>query len=106
MGLHWSSTTKTIVHMHDLGELHKHATTTKKAKSLRQASSKINHYNNKEYPTDKCRNHDRSIAHRANDAKTGISAHIRLRNQLAVSTISNNWKISGPTSTVLEVNTT
>ena len=47
----------------------------KKAKSLRQTSSKINHYNNKEYPTGKGRNHDRSNVHRANDIKKQISQH-------------------------------
>ena len=67
MGIYWGCTAKTTVYMYDLGELHKHATTIEKAKSLRQISSKINYYNNKNYTPSKCRNHDRPNAHRTND---------------------------------------
>ena len=84
MGLHWSCETETTRCLHDMGELNNHDTTTKETKSPGQTSNHINNHNNKKHPPSKCGNHDRPNANWADDTKTGISAYIRLKDQLPV----------------------
>ena len=75
MGIHWSSKAKALVCMYDMGQCNKYSTTTQKP------CSKINHNNNTE------RTVEIMIDLMPIDLmiqKVGISAYIRLKNQLSI----------------------
>ena len=80
MGIHRCSQTQATICMYGLGKLNKHNTATKETKSLRQAGNQINHNYNKEYNIEIMID---LMPIELMIQKTGISAYIRLKAQLA-----------------------